>query len=167
MRDPRSHGFLSRKSISWPGLNSASRPILARLPKLSCVWLPSAPVSSVFHVEKSENKNQVHYAVRVDERCRPIGKAPVYAYWRDLEDGPKAVSPLLQHEQPAYGLTEPRATEVNESGGEIRIGMRGFPDRALRIVTFAEGGGCRARAYTPIEGAPALVPLGGVGSGMG
>lgn len=126
-------------------------------PSARALRLPSAPVSSVFHVEKSENKNQVHYAVRVDERCRPTGKAPVYAYWRDLEDGPKAVSPLLQHEQPAYGLTEPRATEVNESGGEIRIGMRGFPDRALRIVTFAEGGGCRARAYTPIEGAPAML----------
>jgi hypothetical protein len=119
--------------------------------------LPSAPISSVFHVEKSENKNQVHYAVRVDERCRPAGKAPVYAYWRDFEDGPKAVSPLLQHEQPAYGLTEPRAIELNESGGEVRIGMRGFPDRALRILTFAQDGGCRARAFTPIQGEPAVL----------
>lgn len=119
--------------------------------------LPSALVSSVFHIEKSENKNQVHYAVRVDERCRPAGKAPVYAYWRDFEDGPKAVSPLLQHEQPAYGLTEPRSIELNESGGEVRIGMRGFPDRALRIVTFSQVGACRARAFTPIQGQPAVL----------
>jgi hypothetical protein len=119
--------------------------------------LPSAPTSSVFHVAKSENKNQVHYAVRVDERCRPTGKAPVYAYWRDFEDGPKAVSPLLDHEQPAYGLTEPRAIEVGDSGGEVRIGMRGFPDRALRIVTFSQGGECRARTFTPIQGEPAVL----------
>src|SRR5690348_6852763 len=69
------------------------------------IQLPSAPVSSVFYLAKSENKNQVHYAVRVDDRCRPVGAAPVYGYWRDLEVGPSATSRLLQHEQPAYGLT--------------------------------------------------------------
>jgi hypothetical protein len=119
--------------------------------------LPSGPVTSIFHLAKSENKNQVHYAVRVDRRCRPVGAAPVYAYWRDFEDGPSATSPLLQHEQPAYGLTKPRAIELTDRGGEVRIGMRGFPDRALRIVTFAQNGSCRARAFTPIQGEPAVL----------
>jgi hypothetical protein len=119
--------------------------------------LPSSPVSSVFHIAKSENRNQVHYAVRVDARCRPAGNAPMYGYWRDLEDGPKATSPLLDHEQPAYGLTAPRSIVLNDEGGEIRIGMRGFPDRALRVVTFKQGGECRARAFTPIRKEPAVL----------
>jgi hypothetical protein len=121
------------------------------------VLLPSSPVSSVFHIEKSENRNQVHYAIRVDARCRPVGNAPMYGYWRDFEDGPKAVSPLLDHEQPAYGLTAPRSIVLSEEGGEIRIGMRGFPDRALRVVTFKQGDSCRARAFTPIRKEPAVL----------
>jgi hypothetical protein len=113
--------------------------------------VPSAAVGSVFHIEKSENKNQVHYAVQVDAHCRPVGPKPVYGYWRDLEVGPRAVSPLLSHEQPAYGLTDPRSVRSDGEGGEIRIGLRGFPDRALTITTFREGDKCRARTLTLIH----------------
>jgi hypothetical protein len=119
--------------------------------------LPSAPVSSVFHIAKSENKNQVHYAVRVDARCRPEGPRPVYGYWRDFEDGPRVTSPLLSHEEPAYGLTAPRSIKLSEAGGEVRIGLRGFPDRPLLVMTFREGEGCRARAFANIAGKPALL----------
>ena len=42
-------------------------------------------VQSVFHVSKSQNRNQVHYALRLDQQCRPVGKAPVYGYWKKLE----------------------------------------------------------------------------------
>ncbi len=121
------------------------------------VRLPSAEVGSVFHIAKSENKNQVHYAVRVDAQCRPLGTHPVYGYWRDFEDGPRATSQLLSHEQPAYGLTEPRYVKRSEAGGEVRIGLRGFPDRPLLIMTFREGAACRARAFTSIAGKPALL----------
>lgn len=114
-------------------------------------------VPSVFHIEKSENRNQVHYAVRIDERCRPLGKQPVYGYWRDLEVGPRATSPLLNHEQSAYGLTEPRYVKQFDRGGEIRLGLRGFPDRPLTIETFTTDGRCRARARTPINGQNAIL----------
>ena len=123
----------------------------------SAVRIPSASVSSVFHIEKSENKNQVHYAVQVDAQCHPVGKKPVYGYWRDIEVGPRAVSQLLKHEQPAYGLTDPRSVRRDQNGGEIRIGLRGFPDRALTITTFLEGGKCRARALTKIRKQPAVL----------
>lgn len=114
-------------------------------------------VPSVFHIEKSENRNQVHYAVRIDGQCRPLGKAPVYGYWRDLEKGPRATSQLLDHEQSAYGLTAPRFIHVLPSGGEIRIGLRGFPDREITIETFASEGRCRARARTSIAGHDAVL----------
>jgi hypothetical protein len=145
--------ILTLVAVSW--VQSAA--LGGAEPASDGVALPSNPVSSVFHIAKSENKNQVHYAVRVDAGCRPIGRTPMYGYWRDLEDGPKAVSPLLDHEQPAYGLTAPRSIEPSGEGGEIRIGMRGFPDRALRVVTFKQGGECRARAFTSIRNEPAVL----------
>ena len=112
--------------------------------------LPGNPVRSVFFISKSENKNQVHYAVRVDALCRPHGKRPMYGYWRDFEDGPNATSALLSHEQSAYGLTAPRWVRHGKEGGQVRIGLRGFPDRPLTIETFRAQDGCRARAYTTI-----------------
>jgi hypothetical protein len=108
------------------------------------------PVGSVFFISKSENRNQVHYAVQVDAQCQPKGKKPLYGYWRDFEVGPRATSPLLAREQSAYGLTDPRWVKSNGSGGEIRIGLRGFPDRPLTVQTFQTAAGCRANALTTI-----------------
>jgi hypothetical protein len=109
------------------------------------------PTSSVFHIAKSENRNQVHYGIKVDEQCRPRGDKPVYGYWRDYEDGPKATSPLLDREQSAYGLTRPRKIELGEAGGKVHIGLRGFPDRKLEIQTFRGKSSCRAWAMTLIN----------------
>lgn len=134
---------------------SAASSTLASLAKVA--KLPAQAVQSVFHIEKSENKNQVHYAVQVDPSCRPTGKRPVYGFWRDLEVGPRAVSNLLSHEQPAYGLSEPRFVHANETGGEVRISLRGFPDRPLTVETFKIGKGCGARAITTIKGEPAML----------
>lgn len=120
--------------------------------------LPGSSVRSVFFISKSENRNQVHYAVRVDAQCRPEGEKPVYAYWRDFEEGPTVMSPLLKHEQTAYGLTEPRQVSREEAGGgQIRIGLRGFPDRPLTIETFRSADGCRARALTTIARGSAVL----------
>lgn len=115
------------------------------------------PLASVFHISKSENKNEVHYGVHVDPDCRPLGKTPVYGYWRDFEVGPNARSPLLEREQPAYGLTRPRFVEQRDEGGTVSIGLRGFPDRAIRIETFRDGDACKARALTNIHGQVAVL----------
>jgi hypothetical protein len=115
------------------------------------------PVVSVFYISKSENRNQVHYAVRVDASCRPLGERPVYGYWREFEVGPIATSPLLSHEQSAYGLTAPRFVHRVAQGGQVQIGLRGFPDRPLTIETFRTQQGCRARALTTIMRSSAVL----------
>lgn len=119
--------------------------------------LPSASVHSVFHIEKSENRNQVHYAVAVDAQCRPEGKAPVRGYWRDFEEGPKVTSGLLAMEQGAYGVTPPRSITLRDAGGEVQLSMRALSERSLRIATFREGSQCRARAYTSIKRQPSVL----------
>ncbi len=116
-----------------------------------------AVVASVFYIAKSENKNEVHYAVQVDPQCRPLGTRPVYGYWRELENGPMVVSPLLHHELPAYGLNPPRAIRRDAAGGQVLISLRGFPDRAVSIDTFRDARGCEARATTLIQKQPAVL----------
>ena len=57
--------------------------------------LPVHELDSVIFLTKNTNKNQVHYGVHVDEYCRPLEDEPVYAYWRNLEEGPDDRSGLI------------------------------------------------------------------------
>jgi hypothetical protein len=114
-------------------------------------------VQSIFHIAKSENKNQVHYAVKVDAACKPMGARPIYGYWRELERGPKVTSPLLDHEQRAYGVNEPRSIRQLASSAEILISLRAFPERPMIVQVFQVGGRCVARTVTQIKGQSALL----------
>ena len=114
--------------------------------------LPAAAseIPSAFFISKSENKNQVHYAVAIDESCQPVGAAPVRAYWRELEKGPSVTSPLLDREQPAYGI----ASQSVGAGG-IALTLRALPSRPLRIVTARGADGtCQAWTHMTIGGEP-------------
>jgi hypothetical protein len=126
-------------------------------PATNASSVPWATVQSVFHISKSENRNEVHYAVRVDAACHAVGRQPVFGYWRDFEKGPRAVSPLLSHEQPAYGLTPPRSIEQTDTGSRIRISLRAFPERALTVETQRQSASCAARAVTTIQNQPAML----------
>lgn len=168
---PRAHSLFAQR---WPSAASSVHvPAVVRcfvrtFAGLACMgllasvaWagapLPVASVQSLFYIAKSENKNQVHYAVVVDAACRPKGAHPVYGYWRELEKGPGVVSRLLDHEQRAYGVSEPRYIRQTSTGGQIRIALRGFPERPLIIETFRAGTGCGARTYVAIRGQSALL----------
>ncbi len=150
--------------MSWTSVRNALAafvlgPLLA-LPHLSD--LESAArgeggrvVGSAFFIAKSENKNQVHYGVRVDDRCSPAGTEPVFAYWKMLELGPTATEPLLSREVPAYGIAEQRVVERTESGGRVVLRLRALGSRSIEVTTAARDGGCVATATTVIDGAPA------------
>jgi len=105
-------------------------------------------IPSALFVSKSENKNQVHYAVRVDDRCELESPAPVYAYWRMFEKGPNAVEPLLAREQSAYGIARQQV-----AGETVTVWLRALPSRPITIhVARAPGGACAATAETTIAG---------------
>ncbi len=114
-------------------------------------------VSSAFFIAKSENRNQVHYGVRVDAACSPVGAAPVFAYWRMLEQGPTATEPLLSREVPAYGLADQRVVERGAGGGRATVRLRALGNRSIDVVTTAHDGGCVATATTTIGGQPAAL----------
>jgi len=108
------------------------------------------PIDSVFFIEKSENRNQVHYGVRVDRNCAPIGDEPVYGYWRNLEEGKDARSPLLGIEQRGYGVSIMRSQARTTGGGSVQFSLRGLAGRRIVIDTFSTPQGCRAVAAARI-----------------
>lgn len=116
-----------------------------------------ASVQSIFHIAKSENKNQVHYALKVDAACKPVGAQPIYGYWRELERGPKVTSPLLDHEQRAYGVNEPRSIKQLATSAEILVSLRAFPERPLIVQVFRVADRCATRTVTQIKGQSALL----------
>jgi hypothetical protein len=110
----------------------------------------------VFTIAKSENKNQVQYVVRVDDRCAPLGPAPLSAYWRMLERGPTATAPLLSREVPAYGLANQAVVANDAIGGRVAAVLKVLPDRPVTIDTRRGGdGACRAMATVTLAGTQA------------
>ncbi len=115
-------------------------------------------LASVFLVAKSENKNQVHYGVRVDQACNVIGTSPLYGYWRMLEKNGE-IEPILSREIRAYGLHPVQRIEKTGGATTIHARMNAIPDRQLRVTVARTAAGCEAQATIPIAGADAQLRL--------
>jgi hypothetical protein len=117
----------------------------------------SSDVASVVLVDKSENRNQVHYGIHLDSHCAPAGDSPVFAYWRMLEHGPGATEPLLAREERAYGLASQSVLARGPEGGSVRVTLFAVPSRVLLFETKADTTGCSASAVTTVGGVPAIL----------
>ena len=105
-------------------------------------------IESALFVSKSENKNQVHYGVHIDDTCTFAGSSPVYAYWRMLEKGPASIEPLLAREQRAYGIAR-----QDVHGDTVRVTLRALPSRPITVrVMRTMDGTCVASAEMTIAG---------------
>ena len=110
---------------------------------------------SLFSISKSENRNQVVYAVRVDDACHPVGDAPVHAYWRMLEKGPVAMEPLLSREERAYGMVSQETALVAGTGDRVvRLRLRALPDRTIVVRTAKSSESCTATAVATVAATP-------------
>jgi hypothetical protein len=99
-------------------------------------------------ISKSNNKNQVHYAVRVDDACAPIGPAPVHPYWRMLERSPDATEGLTEREERGFGVLDQRV-----EGSFVTFTLRGLPSRIFTIETWRNSqGACSSQVTTSIAG---------------
>jgi hypothetical protein len=140
---------------SW-ALVSAGLAALASVPAVARGQGRSRDVSSVFFVAKSENRNQVHYGVHLDEACEPAGRDPVFAYWRMLERGPLATEPLLPLEVGAYGMRDQHVAR-GEKGGQVSVTLRALTARTILIDSRPQGDACVVTASTQIGGVPAYL----------
>jgi len=114
--------------------------------------------NSVFLVAKSENKNQVHYGVRLDEACNVVGGNPLYGYWRMLEKKGE-IEPILSREIRAYGLNPVQRIEKTSDATTIYARLNAIPDRPLRVTITRASGRCEAQATMTIGGEDAHLRL--------
>ena len=113
----------------------------------------STEISSALAIAKSSNKNQVHYAVQVDDACAPAGPAPVRPYWRMLEKSSDATEPLGGMEQRAFGIAR-----QDVEGADVHIALRALPARPITIHTLrGDDGKCTSSASVTINGAAARI----------
>lgn len=108
-------------------------------------------VRSAFHVRKSENRNQVHYGVHLDARCRPQGEEPLYAYWQEREEGEDVVLPLNALDRRAYGIYRQQLDLVQARSGRVRLWLEAAKDREIRVESYRDANyRCQARVLTRI-----------------
>ncbi|HYC57911.1 MAG TPA: DUF4833 domain-containing protein [Candidatus Binatia bacterium] len=110
---------------------------------------------SVFHIDRNKNRNQVHYGVTVDEKCRPVGEEPLYNYWVRIDGGPPTTKPLKFFQQMAYGFQSQHVA----GDGRVEARMRAVPERLLtvRAASAGKGKGCKAEAFLTIDGKEAYL----------
>jgi hypothetical protein len=118
------------------------------------VWPGHAALGSAVHelasalvIAKSSNRNQVHYAVAVDDSCAPIGAAPVHPYWRMLERGPSVTEALQASEERVLGIEGQQVSD-----GTVRFSVRGLPGRTFYLHTSGTNGRCSSSVETTIAG---------------
>lgn len=124
---------------------------------LGLLLLPIAPslaenIPSMFFVASNNNKNQVHYGMKLNQDCSPKGTKPVFAYWR-MKNG--STKNLLEEQRPAFDI----ATQ-SVSGDKVNISLRVFESRGMKkpitIQTLrANDGICRTKALMVINAKPA------------
>lgn len=112
-------------------------------------------VRSAFYVSKSENQNQVHYAVRLDEMCRPQKDHPVFGYWRRLKKGVRVDEPLEGPGRHLYGPSDEQAVAVGQTGGLVRMFVKAAKKVKIEIRIVKTEAGCQATSYTQIQGTTA------------
>ena len=103
--------------------------------------------ANLFHIKRNKNKNEVHYAVRYDEKtCKPVEGDAVYGYWLNLEIGPNNYEPIGRFERIAYGISSQEL-----KGDDLMVQLKAFPDRVIR-VNFSTAGGCKVTPHVAING---------------
>lgn len=106
---------------------------------------------SVMVVAKSSNRNEVHYAVSIDDGC--AARSPLRAYWRMRARGPDATEPLTSREAGVLGIGRQSVT-----GDTISFVVNGMPARTfIAHTTREQNGACTSFVETIIAGAPARV----------
>lgn len=114
------------------------------------VRLGAHDVATVFYIAKSENNVQVHYGVRLDEACRPVGSSPVFAYWSRQRAAGRQAARLDGMARRLYGVSEKQNVQVKSTGGRVQMHVRALERVAVDIEIEKTPSGCAAVPTTKI-----------------
>jgi hypothetical protein len=113
--------------------------------------------TSLFTISKSENKNEVVYAIHLDAQCAPVGDAPVFAFWHMVEKGPHVIEPLLSREERAYGIDRQQVVSSGADGGKVTVTLKALATRPIVIETKRGDGKCEAWSKLKVSGEDAYL----------
>jgi Domain of unknown function (DUF4833) len=108
-------------------------------------------LETLFFISKSDDHNRVDYGMRLDGRCVPIGKDPVFPYWREFEPPPPVrTKPMGAFSKLGYGISKQEVLRRSDAGAEHAIQLRQV-DRVIYITTTRGANGrCAALVRTRI-----------------
>jgi hypothetical protein len=149
---PRASTFRSTLRAAFPLLLSCLLSLLPCDARAANVLFGPHDVHSLFHVAKSENQNQVHYALHLDATCKPMGKRPVFAYWQRLREGGKRIDDQLTGiGTTVYGASDEQKVIARSSGGsDIEMFVKALKTVRITIEVQKTAQGCQAVPYTTI-----------------
>ncbi|MFK7988364.1 MAG: DUF4833 domain-containing protein [Sandaracinaceae bacterium] len=111
-------------------------------------------VQTLFFVSKSDDRNRVDYGIHLDEACLPVGRAPVFAYWRRFEPGDEPLGSLNTLDEQIYGIRHQAVRTTAPNGSWVEMRINGLPDERILVLIQRMPDGCRARAHTTLSGRP-------------
>ena len=114
-------------------------------------WSKDIPL---FFIQRSKNKNEVHYQLRVDDHCRIASDKPVSAVWKLIEVSPEKTESLSVFDQIAYGVAQ--QTVDNNS---VSFSLKALEQKRLKAsaAPTPQTGTCAWVVHTDINGQPATL----------
>jgi hypothetical protein len=109
-------------------------------------------VRSTFVIAKNLDRDVVEYGIHLDKDCLPIGDEPMYAYWRQYEQGPNVTEDLNLLDRTVYGIG--KQSVLSKGGGDSRLSLtvKAAPDRPVTIIVKKVEGKCTAEPLGKISG---------------
>jgi hypothetical protein len=114
-------------------------------------------IRTLFVIGKNIDRNEVHYGIRLDKDCVPVGNEPLYAYWRQVERGPNITEDLNFLDRTVYGIKEQKIVKRSPDESKILMTLKATSDRMVAVITHRRDGKCVAESIATINGKPARV----------
>lgn len=114
-------------------------------------------VQTIFYIAKSNDRNRVDYAVRLDASCRPVGPEPLYCYWRTFEPNVPPIVELNFLDESVYGIDIQEVGRTDERGGTHLTMAVAAIEEDIEVYVWPGAEGCRAHAKATIGGQPAVL----------
>jgi hypothetical protein len=111
-------------------------------------------IQTLFAIGKNLDRNEVQYGIRLDQNCVPYGDAPVYAYWRQYEEGPTVTEDLNMLDRTVYGIKSQAVVKRSPDESKVLMTIKAT-DRTIAVVTHNRNGKCVADPIALINGSPA------------
>jgi len=83
----------------------------------------------------------------------PVGDEPIYAYWRQFEQGPEVTEDLNFLDKRGYGIAGEWVTKREPDGSKVLMKLRATEDRGIAVlVKKGADGKCVADTISTING---------------